>query len=146
MTAEQWLLARFALATCAVIVAWIVEARTTKIPNALTFATATAALFLRGLRLDASVLDWVAPLMIGLAPGYFVFRRGGIGAGAVKLFAAVCACLSVQGAVAAVLTMGAIVLVRGRREANEGSTALVRTAPMIAAATAAGCAASWFIR
>ena len=81
-----------AVAIAVVAAAW--DLRTRKIPNVLTFGTATAAVLLHGLTgglagAGMALAGWA----VGLALFLPLFALGGMGAGDVKLLAAVGACV-----------------------------------------------------
>ena len=81
-----------AVAIAVVAAAW--DLRTRKIPNVLTFGTALAAVLLHGLTGGLSGAGMaLAGWVVGLALFLPMFALGGMGAGDVKLLAAVGACV-----------------------------------------------------
>lgn len=78
-------------------VAALTDARTGLIPNALTFPVILGAPLVHGFVAGPGALlaSLVGALLCGLAP-YVMFRRGGMGGGDVKLFAAVGATVGVS--------------------------------------------------
>ena len=78
-------------------VAALTDARTGLIPNALTFPVILGAPLVHGFVAGPGALlaSAVAALLCGLPP-YVMFRRGGMGGGDVKLFAAIGAAVGVS--------------------------------------------------
>ncbi|MFO0560916.1 MAG: hypothetical protein U0269_23055 [Polyangiales bacterium] len=143
MFAEQLFIARLVTAVAVAMIALVIEARSDRIPNALTFPALLAALALRtGLGAREQLFGWLAATFVGLVPGYFAFRRGGAGAGAIKLVAATCAFMSLAGAAAETACVFVIGLVLAARDVDERR----RSTPAIALATVVGALVSWFAR
>ncbi len=77
------------IAVVLAVVACICDLRTRRIPNALTFTAAAAAIVLQGMTGGApGLVASVMGLLVGLAVFFPFFALGGLGAGDVKLLAA----------------------------------------------------------
>jgi prepilin peptidase CpaA len=120
------------IVTCA---AATIDARTRRIPNALTGAAALAALVIQLPAGPAAVALALAAMVAAFAAGTIAFSAGWFGGGDVKLIAACCGFASFPGAVWLVLdvlvagAMLALVVAaaRGRLVALVRSTAAVAT-------------------